>query len=281
METFWMNHLDRILQAITGSILVLVTCFVAVGAAPGQATKDGSGNGTNLQEFEVATIKPHPPGDAIISMQEPPGRYEAKNVTAKLLIEQAFEVPEDQVSGGPSWMESQRFDVSAKISEAQWEEIKDLDYSHRHQAITLTLQSLLKDRFQLAISNKPKELTVYALVQAKGGAKLRAAGAPEPPKAPDSGNRLFLMGMSQKDIPVTVLASFLSTHYGRTVLDRTGLTRKYDITLEVGQPTDNSPDEADSAISYALEDQLGLKLVSRKEVVDTIAIDRLEQPSAN
>jgi uncharacterized protein (TIGR03435 family) len=89
------------------------------------------------------------------------------------------------------------------------------------------------------------------------------------------------MAMDQKDIPITTLANFLSGHFRRTVLDRTGLTGKYDIKLEVGTPTDNSPDEADSAIFRALEDQLGLKLVSRKEVVDTIMIEHLEQPSAN
>ena len=89
------------------------------------------------------------------------------------------------------------------------------------------------------------------------------------------------MGMDQKDIPITTLANFLSGHFRRTVLDRTGLIGNYDIKLEVGTPTDNSPDEADSAIFRALEDQLGLKLVSRKEVVDTIMIEHLDQPSAN
>jgi uncharacterized protein (TIGR03435 family) len=276
-----MENLRRTSRAVRRSILVFVICSVAVGAASGHTANDGPDNGVKLREFEVATIKPHQSGDRIISMGEPPSRYEAKNVTAKMLVEQAFGVPADQVIGGPPWIESQHFDVSAKMSDTQWEEIKCLDYFHRHHSINLMLQSLLKDRFRLLISHQPKELTVYALIQARGGAKLRTPGESEGPKPPDTGDRTFLMAMDQKDIPITTLANFLSGHFRRTVLDRTGLTGKYDIKLEVGTPTDNSPDEADSAIFRALEDQLGLKLASRKEVVDTIMIEHLEQPSAN
>jgi uncharacterized protein (TIGR03435 family) len=214
-------------------------------------------------------------------MGGPPGRYEARNVTAKMLVEQAFGVPADQVSGGPPWFESQRFDVSAKISDSQWEEIKGLDSFHRNQSENLMLQPLLKDRFQLLVSHQPKELTVYALVQAKGGAKLHVHGEPETSKPPDTGPRYSLMAMDQKDAPIIALADFLSGHFRRTVVDRTSLTGKYDISFEVGTLTDNSPEEVDSAIFRALEDQLGLKLVSRKEVVDTIVIVRMEQPSAN
>jgi uncharacterized protein (TIGR03435 family) len=280
-ETSWVKNLDRALQAIRRSVLVVVICSVAVDAALGQTANDGPDNGVKLQEFEVATIKPHPSGDGIISIGGPPSRFDGKNLTVKILVEQAFGVPADQVTGGPPWIESQHFDVSAKISDTDWDAIKGLDFSHRQQAVNRMLQTLLKDRFRLVVSHQPKELTVYALVQARGGAKLRIHGEPEPPKPPDSGARTFMMVMEQKDIPVSTLANFLSGHFRRTVLDRTGLTGNYDIRLEVGTPADNSPDEGDSPIFRALEDQLGLKLVSRKEVVDTIMIEHLEQPSAN
>lgn len=276
-----MENLDRASHAVGRNILVFVLCSVIVSAALGQTTNDGPDNRAKLQEFEVATIKPHPSGDRIISMGGPPGRYEAKNVTAKMLVEQAFGVPADQVSGGPSWIETQHFDVSAKMSDAQWEEIKGLDYSHRNQAMNLMLQSLLKDRFGLVISHQPKELAVYALTQTKGGAKLHVSGAPTAPQTPETGNKSFSMAMDQKDIPVTTFANFLSGYFRRTVLDRTGLTGKYDFKLEVGQPTDDPPEDMDSLLFRALEDQLGLKIVSRKEVVDTIRIDHLEEPSAN
>jgi hypothetical protein len=81
--------------------------------------------------------------------------------------------------------------------------------------------------------------------------------------------------------PPGTLANFLSGHFGRTVLDRTGLTGRYDITLQVGLPEQRSADAMDAAIFDALEDQLGLKLVSQREVVDTLIIEHLEQPSEN
>src|ERR1700733_2349311 len=168
-----MENLRRTSQAVRRSILVFVTCSVAVGAALGQTANDGPDNGVMLSEFEVATIKPHQSGDGTISMGEPPSRYEARNVTAKMLVEQAFGLPADQVIGGPPWIESQHFDVSAKMSDTQWEEIKGLDYFHRHRSVNLMLQSLLKDRFRLLISHQPNELTVYALIQA--GAVLSSA----------------------------------------------------------------------------------------------------------
>ena len=90
-----------------------------------------------------------------------------------------------------------------------------------------------------------------------------------------------MMGMTQSDVPVNALAVFLSSHFRRTVLDRTGLNGRYDIDFYVPNPEEGASDAADSAVFTALEDQLGLKVVSRKEVVDTIVIDHLEQPSEN
>ena len=90
-----------------------------------------------------------------------------------------------------------------------------------------------------------------------------------------------MMATTEYDAPLTELAEFLSYHFHRTVLDRTGLTGRYDISFAVAIPEERTPEDADEAIFQALEDQLGLRLVSRKEVVDTIAIDHLEQPSEN
>jgi uncharacterized protein (TIGR03435 family) len=141
------------------------------------------------------------------------------------------------------------------------------------------LQTLLTERFKLTASHHPRELTVYALVIAKGGPKLRVTGTPRPTEPHLEGT--FLMAMTQDDVPVSALAIFLSSHFGRTVIDGTGLTGRYDISFAVPIPEDHAPEAADSSVFTALEDQLGLKLVSRKEVVDTIVIDHLEHPSDN
>lgn len=196
-----------------------------------------------------------------------------------MLVEDGFNLPSAQITGGPSWVESQRFDVSAKIPDAQWDQVKNEGYARQHDAMRPMLQSLLKDRFQLSITHQPKELTVYALTVARGGSKLHPTGSPAPPPPPE--NEGFMMAMNQKNAPLTELADFLAGHFGRTVVDRTGLTGKFDISFYVGIPADHSAEEADSVIFRALEEQMGLKLVSRKEVVDTIVIEHLEQPSAN
>ena len=274
-----MENLHRASLTVRRSVFFFASFSMMVGAISAQTTNDGPESGTKVPKFEVATIKPHPAGDGNIEMGGPPGRYEAKNVSVKLLVEDAFNLPSDQVTGGPSWIESQRFDVSAKIPDAQWDQVKNEGYAHQHDAMRPMLQSLLKERFQLSVAHQPKELTVYALTVARGGSKLHPAGSPPSPPAPD--NVGFMMAITQKNAPLTELANFLAGHFGRTVLDRTGLTGKFDITFYVGIPADDTPDEADSAIFRALEDQLGLKLVSRKAVVDTIVIEHLEQPSAN
>jgi len=178
-------------------------------------------------------------------------------------------------------VDSQRFDVTAKLSESDWQKIDKLDYSRQQQVIRPMLQALLRERFQLEARHEPKELMVYALVTAKGGAKLRAAGEPKPPQPPDFGERPLLMTIDQKDISVGMLAEALTEQLGRTVVDQTGLAGRYDISFGVPVPPDSSGDEVEPAIFRALQDQLGLKLESRKAVVDTIVIERMEQPSPN
>lgn len=238
-----------------------------------------SGKPARADEFEVATVKPHPGVDYTIELGTPEsGRYRSTNITAKVLIEQAFELPSDQVTGGPSWIGSQRFDLIAKIADDRWQQISKLRREEQNHIVNGMVQSLLKDRFGLVVSHHPKELTVYALVVGKGGPKLRAAGSPRP-QGEIHGS--FLMGATLKDAPVTELAKFLSGHFNRTVLDQTGLTGRYDIEFDVRLPDDRSPEGADDAVFEALQDQLGLKVVSRKAVVDTIVIDHLEEPSEN
>jgi uncharacterized protein (TIGR03435 family) len=260
-------------------------CLLAVTAAMAQIDQGSSGNAAQTQEFEVAAIREHPPGDGSSSIMMPPGRYEATNVTVKTLIEEAYNVPADQISGGPPWLEKQRFDVSAKISDESWEQIRKLRSTDQEEPIHGMLQALLQDRFQLILSHQPRELRVYALVQARGGAKLRPHGArklnggEEEPRGADSGSSYMMA--TQLDVPVTELANFLAAHMGRTVLDQTGLEGRFDIELKVAVPPDSRPDGVDTALFQALDDQLGLKLVSRTATVDTIRVDRLEEPSEN
>lgn len=258
-------------------LLLIVVSLASDTSALGQKTDAIASAKPCTQEFEVATIKHHPEGDRTITLGGPPGRFQATNASARLLVEDAFNLPADQVTGGPPWLESQRFDINAKISDDCWQLLSKLHNEDQEKAIQLMLQSLLKERFRLVISHRPKELMVYALVVARGGPKLRPARSPK--QEPLS--KAILMGTDEIDAPVEDLARFLSSFLRRTVVDATGLTGRYDISLHVPLPEQDSPDAPTTALFQALQDQLGLKLVSRKEVVDTIVIDHLEQPSEN
>ena len=259
------------------SAFVLIGCVVTSASVSAQSAETRLDKAAVSAEFEAATIKPHPPGDFVTSVGGPPERFEATNVTAKMLIQMAFNVPADQVSGGPTWIASQRFDVAARISDPHWQNLSKSD-NDRDQLIQQMLQTLLMKRFQLATSHQQKDRLVFALVASRSGAKLRLAGTPKPELAE---TKELVMSMDQEDVPVSALANALSAHFGRTVLDNTGLSQRYDINLRVEIPDENSPEAVDRAIFRALEDQLGLKLVTRRWVSDTIVIDHLEEPSAN
>jgi uncharacterized protein (TIGR03435 family) len=242
-------------------------------------------------EFEAATITPHLEADPGVSPDtEPQNRFEAKNVTAKMLVQLAFNLPPDRVLEAPLWARSQSFDMTGQISDTQWQDLNKLDDDHRSQSIQHMLQSLLAQRFHLAVSHQQKDLLVFALVVDKNtGAKLPTSGTPKLPELFDTTN--LATTLHQDNVPVSALANLLSARFGRTVLDCTGLSEHYDISLRVEIPDENSPDSVnraifnsmedrmDRAIFSALEDQLGLKLVTRRQVLDTISIDHIELPS--
>src|SRR5579863_4126759 len=120
-----MTVLPQVWRAAYRAVLLFVAYVALAAPALGQETDARHEATAKLPEFEVATIKPHPKGPHFFTVAWPPGRFEAKNVTAKLLVEQAFNVPDDQVSGEPDWADSQHFDVAAKIDDAQLAEISE------------------------------------------------------------------------------------------------------------------------------------------------------------
>jgi uncharacterized protein (TIGR03435 family) len=243
-----------------------------------------AGDAAKPMEFEVATIKPHPVGhdDFLSSIDRGHGAtYEAKNVPVKSLVVVAFEVPSDEVSGGPPWVDKDRFDLTAKVGEADWTAMQGESSQQQSHLRHLMLQSLLKDRFGLQITHQPRELRVYALTQARGGARLRAAGSPAPPENAEDAHKGYMMSASQKDATAAGITNFLEFVLGRTVVDETGLTGKYDFDLRVESTPPGAPEDREGQLMRALEDQLGLKLISKKATVDTIVITHLDEPTAN
>jgi uncharacterized protein (TIGR03435 family) len=188
------------------------------------------------------------------------------------------------------------------------EELRKLSEDERRTERQRMLQALLAERFKLTVHRESKELPIYALVVAKDGPKLQEAKPgdtyPNGIKGPDGqpGAGMMMMGregLTAQGIPIANLVRHLSRVLGRKVVDKTGLTGKYDFTLkwtpdqsqsamlrgpEGGQPGTGSaaaPEASEPSIFTALQEQLGLKLDSQKGPVEILIIDHVEKPSEN
>ncbi len=259
-----------------------------------------------LPSFEVASIKPNRSGDAIGGALRPPERYTATNLPIKALIEFAYNVQDFQLSGGPSWVASERYDVDAKVDDSLAAELKELSFWRRTDQMRLMVQSLLADRFSLRLSHKTEILPIYALVIAKTGAKLQESKPSEDYSSGAKGHvgqeGEFTMSQGQltaQGFSIEGLVWLLSRRLGRPVLDQTGLKGNYDFTLQwtpdeghgamakvqtdagPGTVAPPLPGSSGPSIFTAIQEQLGLKLESTKGPLDVIVIDHIERPSEN
>jgi uncharacterized protein (TIGR03435 family) len=148
------------------------------------------------------------------------------------------------------------------------------------------MQSLLAERFKLAIHRESKELPVFALVAAKGGSKLKPAGDPKADDGDFTWGRGRIRGMA---VTLPEIAEMLSGDLKRTVLDRTGIAGRYDFTLEYApeiiepavNPNEKTADPNGPSIFTALQEQLGLRLEASKGPVQILVIDHVEKPTEN
>jgi len=220
--------------------------------------------------FEVATIKPADPGAGGSSGEDGrEGRLRVYNVTLKRCIRYAYAIAEDQIVGGPKWIDNLRYDIVAKA-----------DHPTGEPELLRMLQSLLANRFKLEFHHESRSLPGYALTAVKGGIKAQASDPNRHSGA--NGGRGFIDAVAS---PLSELTIRLSALLGRPVVDMTGETRKFDFHLR--WTPDDTQTGADSAtpdgpsLFTALQEQLGLKLDSRKVPVDVLVVDRAELPSDN
>lgn len=262
--------------------------------------------------FEVASVRPNTSGTTSMKFPLPSGgRFTVTNVNLKILVAFAYNVQGFGISGGPAWMGSDGYDVTARA------EASNLDMNQYKSM----LQALLRDRFKLAVHKEAKQAPVYALLPAKGGPKLppsdpggcvrsgpnlppprlssplaRAPGEPAPVTC-----GTFFTGPSSLDarsMSMAQLANTLSIMVGRPALDKTELSGTFDIHLEFApegtalgnRPLNNQP-EPDAAgnsdasglpsIFTALQQTLGLRLESQTGTTDVLVIDHVERPDPN
>ncbi|HEX4138280.1 MAG TPA: TIGR03435 family protein [Bryobacteraceae bacterium] len=235
--------------------------------------------------FEVASIKPGDPNSRQVSVGiRPGGRFSTTNASLQTLIGFAYDVRNHQISGGPNWLESARFNIDAKPDGA----IAIPPGPAGAPRVRLLVQSLLKDRFKLATHKETRDEQVYELVLNKGGSKLREV--PDPGLTKPNGLRLGPSELIGTASPMSLLANQLSQRMGRSVIDKTGLRGRYDFTLKwtpdqgaSSGGTDATPpaDTSGPSIFTAVQEQLGLRLQSARGPVEILVIDHVEKPDAN
>ncbi|HKR26898.1 MAG TPA: M56 and DUF3738 domain-containing protein, partial [Acidobacteriaceae bacterium] len=246
-----------------------------------------------VPDFAVASVKPDKSGTMMVRIMFQPDGFSATNVSLKQLILLTWGVNDDRISGAPSWIDHANYDIEAKVDSADVPAMRNLTIDQRREMV----RKLLEERFGLKSHEETKELPVYALVVAKGGPKLHEAKPgdtyPNGFKGPEGKGGAGMMMFNGKQltaqaVPISNLTQFLSRQTQRTVIDKTGLTGKYDFTLDlpgmpklgpVQKPADDNAAGADSAsedsgpsIFTLVQDQLGLKLDSAKAPLPVVII---------
>src|SRR5688572_2540968 len=275
--------------------------FLVLAAAVLAGTAQGQAQQSPAPTFEVASVKPNVDGPGKMqTVTRPGGVYLAVNAPLRLLIADAYLGNQpgaiDRVVGGPAWVQSARYDITAKAAR----EFRPTPPGPPAEML-LMIRALLEDRFKLKVHREARELPAYELVVVRPGAAglrqsdvdcdaLFAAGQVTRPEAgirPRCGVSNGPVGPSG-DIgliagafSMSQFAQFLQ-RLGRPVIDKTGLTGRYDFDLAfapMGSSTpDTPPDPARPTMFIALEDQLGLRLQSTNGPLDVIVIDSVEPP---
>jgi uncharacterized protein (TIGR03435 family) len=224
--------------------------------------------------FEVASIRSAQPGQQRID--QAPGSITMRAYRVAACIQWAYSVQEAQIDG-PGWLNETQFDIVAKAagpaSEAE---------------MRVMMQTLLADRFKLALHRETREVPKLVLSVAKSGHKLEPVETQDPPSFQTG--KLNLTG---KGAMVSQLADFFAKELHKPILDQTGLTGRYNYFLDINAyvteeilksagPGGGAPPEAPAIIAQALQAQLGLRLESKKMPVEVLVIDRIEKtPSEN
>ena len=294
------------LSAVRRAVLILgaIAFGVApvIGGALMQVPRQRSADSIrDLPAFDVASIKPNTSGEFLGRFgYEPGGQLVVVNNAVRNLIRSAYSLQNYQILGGPAWMTSDRYDISARAGGDPSQE-----------QLRLMLRRLLSERFKLVARMETREIPIYALVGAKPdrslGPGLRRAAvdclaitaaaekrgvAPELPQPqgnrPACGTRSMPGLMMGAGVSMSDFARNLAGPADRLVVDKTGLTGSwdFDLTYALDQPVPNipglPPPPPDAAPLFtALQEQLGLKLEPQRAPVEVLVIVSIERPSEN
>jgi bla regulator protein BlaR1 len=283
--------------ALAVAAMAAVTVPVLVGAmqasqqsvTPSSASFNVASIRPNTRVYAAGVIDPVEMNLWRLDSYPPPpdGRFRMGGVPLHALIQVAYNVKGFQVRGGPAWVTENGYDVEAEANAGT-----------TFDQMRAMLQSLLADRFRLTLRRQTSQLPVYELIPVPGGARIPAMNkdgcipvlpADRPPtwsaqtpfcgitrqilsRPPNRRDKIELTGVS-----MPILIDTLSREVGRVVIDKTGLTGLFSVRLEFAYPVAGS-DASSTSIFAAVEEQLGLRLVSATGPVEVLEIDRVERP---
>jgi uncharacterized protein (TIGR03435 family) len=235
----------------------------------------------NSPTFAVSVVRPSGRDSDRSIKFSPGGRLTARYATVRLLIKVAYNLNDDELTGGPAWIGLKRFDIDA-TPDAPDGDVVDMVRNRQR------LQALLADRFQLDLRSEMRMMSTYALVVAKSGPKLKKSQAQDGPTQFHANNGEVMLTNATLD----QFANAVSDWVGQPVLNQTGLDGKYDLRLEwtpdqpaatadsTGAPV-NASVNSGPTIFTALQQQLGLSLQPRKNQALCKVVSRVQLPSEN
>ena len=250
------------------SVPVLTTAQV-------QAVKAPETNAAAVPSYDISVIRSGASENGDTHIYTRLNTLEVRNTSIPHLLQSAFGVPLGMIVGLPEWARKARLDIDAKTLEPDTTRLRDLTPAQR-QAM---LQALFEGRMGLKWHYETRVLSTYDLIVASGGPKLPATQA----KGGNGGTSVNDTKLRATNVPVSGLAVVLADKLGRPVVDKTGLTGRYDIALVWA--AEDAPASGDAnappPLFTAVQEQLGLKLESGKDPVQVFVVDQLTQPTPN
>ena len=234
-----------------------------------------------IPEFEVAAIRPNRSNELVRSFWFTPDGVYIKGFPLHAILHTAFlglhEYGEDRILGEPAWVRTERYDIQAKVGEADVGRWKKLSVDQQRSS----LQALIGERFNLRYHRESRVSSAYVLSIAKKGLRVRTAKS----AADGHGTHMFYPlepgNMQSHSTYMWQLVEELENQLNCIVLDETGLAGTYDYSLAWTPDDPQHAETAGPSLFTALKEQLGLKLELQKRPVDVVIIDHIERPSPN
>jgi uncharacterized protein (TIGR03435 family) len=237
--------------------------------------------------FEAASVRANTSGDIRIRASTQGRTYTAVNMPLDRLIAIAYDLQPlmSRLSGGPSWVRSERFDITAT-----------LPANTTFRQVPVMLRALLAERFKLAVRSETRDAPAYALVMARSDGRLgprllrstvncveEASAGRTPPPRPDGTPACQTQvdsNIQGRGQPLVTLARLLPSFVQRPVVDRTGLSGAFDFDVTVPPQSTAADSDAGGGIVTALQEQLGLKLETTQAPLEFIVIESVEPLTA-